>query len=51
MYVSKHHLKQEENRLRAQLAVTTQFAMGQTSQIVDLERRLIQANNVAKKIK
>jgi hypothetical protein len=41
--------EQEENRLRAQLAITTQFAMDQASQIVDLERRLIQANDLAKK--
>ncbi len=40
---------QEENRLRSQLAVTIQFAKDQASQIVDLERRLMQANDIAKK--
>ncbi|UJR32918.1 hypothetical protein I4U23_020379 [Adineta vaga] len=41
-------MSNDANQLRSQLAVTSQFAKDQATQIINLERQLIQSNELAK---
>jgi chromosome segregation ATPase len=45
---AQNHLSTDANQIRSQLAVTSQLAKDQATQIIDLERRLMQANELTK---
>jgi len=43
-----NHILSDTNQIRSQLAVTSQLTKDQATQIIDLERRLMQSNELSK---